>query len=133
MPSFEDLTIWQKAHSLMLKIHEIVKHLPREERFRAGDQIERSSSSVPDNISEGYMSYYYNDKIKFLYIARREAGETRNHLRKLVDKHYMAQSQAKDFIAECTEIIKGINGFINYIRRKRDRDKDNDKKTGRKK
>ncbi len=65
MPAaFEKLRIWQGAHQLMLDIHGIARHLPQDERYRKRDQIERSSSAVPDNISEGYCAYYYNDKIR---------------------------------------------------------------------
>ena len=61
---FEKLWIWQKSHKLMLEMHEIVKKLPLTERFKLANQIERASSSVPDNIAEGHTSYYYQDKIK---------------------------------------------------------------------
>lgn len=47
---FERLWIWQKAHKLMQEIHKFCKTLPREETFKLRDQIERSSSSVCDNI-----------------------------------------------------------------------------------
>ncbi|MDI6733411.1 MAG: four helix bundle protein [Planctomycetota bacterium] len=125
MPSFEDLKIWQMAHNLMLRIDEIaVKNIPREEKFRAGDQIKRSSSSIPDNIAEGYTSYYYNDKIKCLYVARKEAGETQNHLRKLEGKGYITKEVSDELFGKYTGLIKGINGFINYIRKKRDRGKE---------
>lgn len=66
---FEKLWVWQKAHQLMLEVHKICKNLPRQERFRIRDQIERSSSSVPDNIAEGHTTYYYQDKIKGFHIA----------------------------------------------------------------
>ncbi len=77
---FKKLWVWQKAHQLMLEVHKLAKRMPRSEKYRLGDQIERSSSSVPDNISEGHSSYYYQEKIKAFYIARKEAGETQNHL-----------------------------------------------------
>jgi len=96
MPSFRDLWIWQEAHQLMLEIHKFCKSLPREERFRKRDQIERSSSSVPDNITEAYTAYYYNNKIKGMYIARREAGETQNHLEALTGKGYLSRAKADD-------------------------------------
>jgi len=60
---FEKLWVWQKAFKLMQEVHTVCKHLPRDERFRLRDRIERSSASVCDNIAEGYTSYYL-DKIK---------------------------------------------------------------------
>jgi len=86
---FEKLWVWQKAHKLMQEIHRFCRTLPREEKFRLRDQIERCSSSVCDNIAEGYTTYYYNDKIKGFNIARKEAGETQNQIRKISGKGYL--------------------------------------------
>jgi len=118
MVDFRDLWIWQESHKLMLEIHKMAKCLPRDERFRKRDQIERSSSSVPDNIAEGYTAYYYNEKIKGMLIARREAGETKNHLEALVGKQYLARKMADEWISRYDHVIAGINSFVNYIRDK---------------
>lgn len=123
MAGFEKLRIWQKAHELMLKIHEIAKKLPNEERYRLRAQIERSTSSVCDNIAEGYSSYYYNDKIKGMYTARKEAGESQNHIVTLESKKYINSSLAKELKDDYEGLIKGINAYVNYIRDKRKNDK----------
>jgi len=116
---FEKLWVWQKAHKLMQEIHRFCKTLPREERFRLRDQIERSSSSICDNIAEGYTTYYYNDKIKGFNIARKEAGETQNHIRKLSGKSYLDSEQSQRWVEEYEEVIRGINGYTRYIREKK--------------
>ena len=119
MPTFRDLWIWQEAHKLMLEIHQVAKRLPKDERFRKRDQIERSSSSVADNISEGYTAYYYNEKIKGMLIARREAGETQNHVEGLVGKQYLPRNKGDEWINRYERIMAGINSYVNYIRDKR--------------
>lgn len=120
MAGFEKLWIWKESFELMLEIAKICKNLPRDERFRLQDQIERSSSSVPDNISEAYTSYYYNDKIKGMNIARKEAGETQNHIRKMQGKNYIPASLADRLVLRYEKVIIGINNFKNYIVEKRD-------------
>ena len=122
MPTFKDLRIWQESYKLMLEIHEFVKTLPRDERFKKRDQIERSSSSVPDNIAEGYTAYYYNDKIKGMFTARKEAGETQNHIEALVEKKYLSRDRADDWSNRYEKVMAGVNSFVNYIRDKRGRD-----------
>ena len=116
---FERLWVWQKVHKLMLEVHKICKTLPRQERFKIRDQIERSSSSVPDNIADGHTSYYYQDKIKGFNTARKEAGETQNHIRSLQGKHYITNDKANDIISRHEEVIRGINGHINWVREKK--------------
>ncbi|MEO0205920.1 MAG: four helix bundle protein [candidate division WOR-3 bacterium] len=121
IPGFEKLWIWQKAYKLMQIIHKFYKTLPNEEKYKIKDQIERSSSSVCDNIAEGYSSYYYDDKIRGLNTARKEAGETQNHIRKLTGKGYIDSETCQKWINEYEEIVRGINGFIRYIRNKKKR------------
>jgi four helix bundle protein len=116
---FEKLWVWQKLHKLMQEIHKFCKTLPQDERFRLRDQIERCSSSICDNIAEGYTAYYYNDKIKGFYTARKEAGETQNQIRKLSGKGYLDSEQSQRLVEEYEEIIRGINGYIRYIREKK--------------
>ena len=116
---FEKLWVWQKAHRLMQEIHGFCRTLPKEEKFRLKDQIERCSSSVCDNIAEGYTTYYYNDKIKGFNTARKEAGETQNQIRKLSGKGYIDSEQSQIWVEEYEEVIRGINGFTRYIREKK--------------
>ena len=116
---FEKLWVWQKAHQLMLEIHEICRGLPRDERFRIQNQIERSSSSVADNIAEGHTSYYYQDKIKGFNVARKEAGETQNHILSLQGKGYIVPGTAKVLMERYEEVIRGINGYIRWVREKK--------------
>ncbi len=103
----------------MQEIHKFCRTLPREEKFRLRDQIERCSSSVCDNIAEGYTTYYYNDKIKGFNTARKEAGETQNHIRKISGKGYMDSKLSQRWVEEYEEVIRGINGYIRYIREKK--------------
>lgn len=119
-PRHEKLWIWQKAHKLRLKIHEICQQLPKTERYRLVAQIEDSANAVADNIAEGNANYYYNDKIKGLYTARKEAGETQNHLRHMEDKGYTERRVAQELIDAYEEVLRGINGLINKISEKRD-------------
>jgi hypothetical protein len=99
---FERLWVWQKAFKLMKVIHRFCMKLPHE-----------------DNISEGYSSYYYNDKIKGFNVARKEAGETQNHIRKMIGKNYIDTENGTKWLEEYEEVIRGINGFIKYIRTKK--------------
>jgi four helix bundle protein len=116
---FEKLWVWQKAHLLMVEVHEICKKLPYHERFKIKDQLERSSTSVTDNIAEGHTSYYYQDKIKGFNVARKEAGESQNHIRTLQAKECITKDMADDIVIRYEEVIRGINGYINWVREKK--------------
>jgi four helix bundle protein len=69
--SWKDLDVWKIAHSLVLKLYEITKCFPNEERFRVTDQICRAAVSIPTNIAEGKGRRSLREYIQFLSIASR--------------------------------------------------------------
>jgi four helix bundle protein len=54
----EDLIIYQKAFDVAMKIFELSKQFPVEERYSLTDQIRRSSRSVCANIAEAWLTPY---------------------------------------------------------------------------
>ncbi len=114
-PAHERLRIWQKAHQMHIYICQICKNLPKTEQYKLIDQIERSSKSVKDNIAEANESFYFDEKRKGLYIARREAGETQSHLRDFQDKKYLNTIEVQRIIDEYEQIKRGINGLVRAI------------------
>lgn len=57
--SFKKLIAYKKAFELAMKVFEITKSFPKEERYSLTDQIRRSSRSVCANIAEGYRKRMY--------------------------------------------------------------------------
>lgn len=57
--SFQSLLAYKKGFALAMKIYEISKGFPNEERYALTDQIRRSSRSVCANIAEGYRKRIY--------------------------------------------------------------------------
>jgi len=112
--AYEGLKFYQDICDIRRKVYLI------SERFRIQNQIERSSSSVADNIAEGHTSYYYQDKIKGFNVARKEAGETQNHVKSMEGKGYITPSKTKDLLERYEEVIRGINGYIRWVREKRE-------------
>jgi four helix bundle protein len=103
----------------MLVVQDICKKLPSQEKFQLISQALRSSSAVPDNISEGYTAYHYKDKINRFYDARKESGETQNHIFKMEQKKYIDKKLSQKLFDEYQQLIRGINGYVSYLKKKR--------------
>ncbi|WP_111671520.1 four helix bundle protein [Algoriphagus litoralis] len=56
---YRDLIVYKKAFKLAMRIFEISKTFPGEEKFSLTDQIRRSSRSMCTNIGEGYRKRRY--------------------------------------------------------------------------
>ena len=75
--SFKDLKVWEKSHSLVLKIYKITGSFPCEEKYGLTSQIRRSVSSIPTNIVEGYKRKTTKDYLHFLNISETSLEETK--------------------------------------------------------
>ena len=87
--SYTDLEVWKKMRLLKIKIENIAKSFPGEEKFRLTDQIIRSARSVNSSVAEGHGRYTFPDRIHFCIIARGSLGETYNHLIDAYDCTYI--------------------------------------------
>ena len=69
----ENLWVYVLAEDLEVKVYAITKKFPRDEFYRAVDQLRRSSASVANNIAESYHKTTPKEKIRFIDIAMGEA------------------------------------------------------------
>lgn len=74
---FRDLDVYRRAFDAAMKIFELTKTFPSDERFSMVDQMRRASRSVCSNIAEGwrkrrYISVFRNKMTD----AMQEASET---------------------------------------------------------
>ena len=74
---FRELDVYQNAMNLLMKIFELTKRWPPEERFNLTDQIRRSSRSVCTNMAEAWRKRRYKAAfVSKLSDSETEAAET---------------------------------------------------------
>lgn len=56
-----------------------------------------------------------------MYIARGEAGETRDGLMKAYKKEFIPKKVVNITNEKYTELIKGINGYIRYLKKEQNK------------
>ena len=116
--NFNELKVFQKSHVFNLKVYNLTKKFPSEEKFRLIDQICRSASSVPANIVEGSCRKTTNEFIQFLYQAKGSLSETQYHLLLAKDLKIIDMKIFEELICESDEIAKMISGLISYLKSK---------------
>ena len=112
----ENLWIYTLAEDLEIKVHEKTKSFPKDEIYRSVDQLRRSSSSASDNIAEGYHKSTVKEKERYLTIAKGEAEETKRGMIKSTRKKFLSFESANKIAKEYTTLIKGINGYIKFLK-----------------
>lgn len=101
---------WAKSHPYYWKNKEI-------------DQIQRSSASVPSNISEGYSYKHYPKKyVFFLCIALGSSDETQNHLKILKNRGFLDYDKFKFLLYKYKDLSIRILNLIQFIKKESELD-----------
>jgi len=111
---FQDLLAYKKSFALAMKIFEVSKSFPKEEKYSLTDQIRRSSRSVSANISEAYRKRRYPKHfISKLTDSDAENSETQTWLEFALACKYINQDIFDDLHKKSEEVGKLINYMIN--------------------
>ncbi len=112
------LKVWVKAKDFALKIYEQrLPLLPPEEKWNLNQQLRRSSLSISANIAEGYGRSYYQDNVRFCYLARGSLEETLSHLVFAFETKHIPNALYKQFESEGEEIDKMLTGYIAFLKK----------------
>jgi four helix bundle protein len=72
---------------------------------------------VPANIAEGYGRFYYQENVRFCYIARGSLEETFSHLVLAKRLDYLPESKFNEINTEIQELRRMLNGYIAFLKR----------------
>jgi len=115
MKTFEELVVWQKAHTFVLEIYRVTKHFPVEERYGLIAQLRRAAVSIPANIVEGHKRASKREFVNFLSIADASLEECKYYLvlaRHLgwIEPHHFAHLFAN--AEEIGRLLCGLRGYV---------------------
>ena len=111
----QDLRVYQKAFEVAMRIFELWKKFPKEERYSLTDQIRRASRSVCANLAEAWRKRRYEAAfVSKLSDAETEAAETQVWLEFAVKCDYLNRDEAAVLYKTCDEILGTLVGMINH-------------------
>ena len=104
--SFRELNAWQMAMDASMRVFEITKRFPADEKFSLIDQVRRSSRSVPANISEAWRKRRYPAAfVSKLNDAEGEAAETQTHIEIALRCRYLSAEEAQGLDSQYEHIL----------------------------
>lgn len=120
---FEELELWKSARQFKIDVRKLTLQFPSEEKFRLADQSIRSSRSINALITEGHGRFTFPDQIHYCIQARGSLTETVNHLIDAFDEKYITEEQLFIHKQQGKTIERLLNGYLNFLRKKRDETK----------
>jgi four helix bundle protein len=110
-----DLEVYQMAMEASMKIFELTRSFPKEEKYSLTDQIRRSSRSVNANIAEAWRKRrYVGSFICKLNDSEAEAAETQVWIEFSVKCEYMQKETGKELLGLYDRIIGKLVNMIRH-------------------
>ncbi|MBD2533157.1 four helix bundle protein [Nostoc flagelliforme FACHB-838] len=111
----KDLGIYKIAFETAMKIFELSKKFPVEERYSLTDQIRCSSRSVCANMAEAWRKRRYEAAfVAKLNDCETEASETQTWIEFAVKCNYMDVQTGRELYASYNQVLSGLVNMINH-------------------
>lgn len=112
--SVDEIRAYQLSCELRDRTHEILD-AGRVKDADFADQIRRSTSSAPSNLSEGFERYYHGEFAYLASVAKASLGETINHLRDPRAKKQFLPNDRESLLEVATSAKRATAGLLKYL------------------
>ncbi len=115
MNNFRELVVWQKSIAYVIKIYEVTRDFPNEEKFNLVSQMQRAATSVPSNIAEGAGR---NTNISFKHFLTISIGSTHElETQIIISKQlgYINEDSYGPLVADLNSIQKMLYALHNSL------------------
>jgi|SRR5215813_13982395 len=110
-----ELEVYKRSFAAAMKIFELSKGFPAEEKYSLTDQIRRASRSVCTNQSEAWRKRIYQAHFASkLTDSEAEAAETQTWLQFAVECKYLSREVAAELYSEYEEILSMLVSMRNH-------------------
>jgi four helix bundle protein len=111
--SYRELRVYQAAMDAAMRIFELSKRFPVEEKYSLTDQMRRSSRSVCTNMGEAWRKRRYPAHfVSKMSDSEGEAEETRVWIEVAQRCHYLTSDEASDLDATYDKILAQLVNMI---------------------
>jgi four helix bundle protein len=116
--NLDQLEVWRLSRDFAVTIYKkVVPLLPPGEKYNLADQLKRAAASIPANIAEGHGRFYFQDNVRFCYIARGSLTEVQSHLALAKELGFITLEIYNGVTNEAEAVARAINSWIAYLKK----------------
>ena len=109
----------EKSKKFAIRIVKLCRFLTGEKsEFILSKQLLRSGTSIGANLAEAECAISKNDFLAKMYIALKEASETRYWLELLHETDYLTDTEFNSIYADCDELVRILSSATKTMRNK---------------
>ena len=114
----KELDVFKLSHQLTLRIYEITKSYPQDEKYGLVPQMRRSSSSIPMNLMEGTGRRTSKEYIHFLSICSGSCEEIKYQILLSKDLDYIETTIYDELTEQYSRVSKMLYRLIQSLNKK---------------
>ena len=111
----DEFELYKVAREFRNKVYQLIRCLPKEERFTLDPQMRRAAVSVTNNIAEGHGRWHYQENIQFCRVARGSVEELIDDFNICLDHQYGDVTFVESLKKEGYSLIARLNSYIQYL------------------
>ncbi|MCK4353158.1 four helix bundle protein [candidate division WOR-3 bacterium] len=119
MKSVEELDVFKLSHTLTLKIYELTKGFPEEEKFGLVSQMRRAAYSIPMNLMEGSHRLGRKEYKQFVGIAKGSTGEMKYQLMLTKDLKYINDAEYLNLRKDYEQVSQMLTNLAKALSRQK--------------
>ncbi len=116
VPSYRELSAWQKAMDFTAEVYRVTQRFPKEELYGVTSQLRRASVSIPSNIAEGQGQQSTGEFRQFLGHARGSLLETETQILLAERLGYLDHKTTDNLLKQAAEVGRILNGLMSSLR-----------------
>jgi len=109
------MSVWQKAHELLLEVYRLNNKFPSSEKFGIVSDMRRAANSILHNIAEGYGRFENRDKSRFYKISRGSAYELISQSQASYSLLYLNNDEKENLKWRSVDIIDELDLIIKSV------------------
>jgi four helix bundle protein len=106
--SFNDVTVWQKAHAFVLEVYRVSESFPKTEIYGLTSPFRRAAVSIPANFAEGFKKRGKADKLRFYNIAQGSLEECQYYL---ILAHDLRYANTRNLTEQLNEVARMLESY----------------------
>lgn len=116
MKTFRELTVWQRAHELVLAIYHATTNFPSHEQYGLVSQMRRAAVSVAANIVEGHKRHSRKEFLHFLDVADGSLEELKYHVLLSKDLRYLTPESTEQLYQHAETVGRMLSRLRQHIK-----------------
>lgn len=115
MQHYSNLLVWQKAHTLAVRVDESLEQRKHRDRSGVTAQARRAALSIPANIAEGSGRGSDRDFARFVHIAIGSTSELESQLEFMAARKLLKSSDSDALRTQAREVRRMLCGLLKRL------------------